>query len=129
MIIAAVKGENYACYLEKDASLPFMLAEDLIVVTLRFLELSSKELGDVRSYNLAAFEVSPEKLEKSLKKRFPKLKVDYKIDFRNEIAKGWPESLDSSELFGKLGYKPEHDFETSLDLTIEEVKKLNSTTH
>lgn len=89
---------------------------------MRFNEVDSAQLGETRCYNLSAFSVWPDKLFKALRRRFPKFTVDYKLDFRNDIARAWPKSMDCSSLFRALQAEPEHDFEESLDITIRQLQ-------
>lgn len=90
---------------------------------IRFNLVDSKSLGPTRVYNLSAFSVSPDSLFKALKKRFPNFSVKYSLDFRNEIAKAWPSSMNCDRLFKLLDYQPEFSFEESLDTTIDEIKQ------
>lgn len=122
MILAALKGEDYVCYLEPDIELPFVYIEDLIFNQLKFLETDTAELKR-EIYNLSAFSVSGRKLEKLLRTYFPDLKVEYRPDFRNSIATMWPANFLAEKSTKQWGMEINYDFEKSFVQLIEDCKK------
>lgn len=74
MIFAALKGEDYECYLEPEIDLPFVYIDDLILNQIMFVETPKQNLKR-EIYNLSAFSVNPRQVEVFLKKHFPEFKV------------------------------------------------------
>ncbi len=81
-------------YTDKDVDLPFLYIDDILSETIRFLLADRNKIGR-GIYNISSFSLTPESIIKELYKDG---KGDLKVetDFRNEIAKSWPGSIDFS---------------------------------
>lgn len=117
MILAALKGESYTCYLEPHIELPFVYIEDLVYNQLKFLETDMNSLKR-EVYNLSAFSVSAERLEGFLRQSFPDFRVEYVPDFRNQIARIWPANFLADKSIDQWGMDITFDFEKSFDQMI-----------
>jgi len=91
----ALTKKKYTCFLEKGARLPMMYMPDCLRATIDFIEADSDKLK-LRSYNVGAVSFTPEEIANEIKKHIPDFKINYEPDFRNGIAKSWPESLNDS---------------------------------
>ncbi len=107
----AIKKNSYDCFLEKDTTLPMMYMADALKATINLMEAESSVLNIHSSYNVAGISFSPDELANEIKKYIPEFKCNYKPDLRQEIASGWPESIDDSIAEKDWGWKPKYDLE------------------
>jgi len=91
----ALTKKQYTCFLDKHSRLPMMYMPDCLNATINFLETDQENLK-LRTYNVAACSFTPEEIANEIKKYIPDFVINYAPDFRNDIAKSWPESLDDS---------------------------------
>ncbi len=119
----ALSKKAYTCFLNKDTKLPMMFMDDAIRATLLLMESDPKDIKIRSSYNLAAMSFSPEEIAKSIQTRIPDFKIDYKPDFRQEIADSWPNSIDDSQTRSDWGWKPEFDLERTTQAMMDNLGK------
>ncbi len=93
---AKQKGK-YTCYLAEDTALPMMYMPDAIKATIGIMEAPAERIKIRASYNVAAFSFDPATLSKEIQKYIPDFTVSYDVDYRNEIAQDWPQSIDDTE--------------------------------
>jgi nucleoside-diphosphate-sugar epimerase len=105
----AIKNKRYTCFLKEDSTLPMMYMPDCIRATIMQMEADFSKLKHHADYNLAGLSFSPKELAAEIKKHIPELKVEYKPDFRQQIADSWPKSIDDSSARVEWGWKPEFD--------------------
>lgn len=118
----AIAGENFSCFLDKGTFLPMMYMADAIRAVLELMD-TPQELIKVRtSYNLSAMSFSPAQLYQELKAYFPKFKIRYKPDARQQIADSWPCSVNDTQTMLDWGWEPRYDL---VSMTAEMVKHLN----
>ena len=72
-------------------------------------------------YNLAAMSFSPREVANSIKQHIPEFTIDYAPDFRQQIAAGWPQSIDDSEARADWGWQHEFDLNK---MTVDMLKNL-----
>lgn len=111
----ALKKKAYTCFLREDTVLPMMYMPDAIKVLIDVAEADFSKLKHHCDYNVTAMSFSAAELAACIKKRIPDLKVDYKPDFRQQIADSWPHSLDDSAARKEWGWKPDYDIEMMTD--------------
>ncbi len=92
----ALRGEPYTCYIAPDERLPMMYIDDAIDATVRLMDAPAAGLNIRSSYNLAAVSFTPRELEAAIRRYVPDFQVDYAPDFREDIARTWPDSIDDS---------------------------------
>lgn len=122
----AVKTGNYECFLKADTSLPMMFTEDAIRATIEITEAEESRIQVRDSYNLAALTFTPEELAAKIKSRIPDFEVSYKPDFRQEIAKSWPSSIDDSAARQDWNWKHDYDIDKLVDTMLHNIKKMNA---
>ena len=105
----AIQGEDYECFLNKEAYLPMMFMEDAVNATIDIMEVPADKVKIRSSYNLAAMSFSPEEIFNKIKETYPDFKISYKPDFRQAIADSWPQSIDDTEARNDWGW--EHKFD------------------
>jgi nucleoside-diphosphate-sugar epimerase len=63
------------------------------------------------SYNLAAVSFTPEEIYESIKTHLPDFSIEYKPDYRQQIAEGWPQCIDDSAARRDWGWHHDYDLE------------------
>ena len=96
VFINGVRDGKYSCYLNEDTNLPMMYMTDAIRATIEIMEAPKEQIMIRSSYNLAGLSFNPKDLAEEIKKKIPDFRIDYKPDFRQEIADTWPNSIDDS---------------------------------
>lgn len=105
----AIDKGSYTCFLKEDTALPMMYMPDAIRATLELMDADSKNVKIRSSYNLAGISFTPEQLADEIKKHIPSFTIDYKPDFRQEIADSWPSSIDDTKAQHDWNWKPKYD--------------------
>ncbi len=126
MIMKASLGEDYTCYLSPDRTLPMMYMPDALEALMKLYNADKSRLRYSTEYNISAFAFSPKQLENELKRIFPSFKVSYVPDYRDEIASGWPESLDCSDAVKDWDFKPRFSLHEMVDDMSRNFRLLNT---
>lgn len=105
----AVKNKKYTCYLREDTRLPMMYMPDCLKATLDLMDADFSKVKHHSDFNVTAMSFSAGELAAEIKKHIPEFSVDYKPDFRQQIADSWPKSLDDSAARKEWGWKPGYD--------------------
>ncbi len=66
---------------------------------------------------------TPEDIANEIKKHIPEFEIDYKPDFRQQIAETWPRSIDDSVARKEWGWSPEFDLESMTKDMLENLSK------
>lgn len=111
----AVAGEAYTSFLKADTRLPMMFMDDAIRATMDIMETESDKLTVRSSYNLAAMSFTPAEIAKSIQAHIPTFKVDFKPDFRQDIADSWPNSIDDSQATADWNWQPDFNLERTTE--------------
>jgi nucleoside-diphosphate-sugar epimerase len=112
MMIHAVQGKPYTCYLREDSSLDMMYMPDAIRAAIELMEAPTDTLQHRNAFNLTAVQFTPGQLHAELCKHYPDFTVTYEIDpVRQAIADSWPNSMDDSAAREEWGWKHEFDME------------------
>jgi nucleoside-diphosphate-sugar epimerase len=108
----ALSRGQYECFLKEDAILPMMYMPDAINATISLMSSSSNRIQIRSSYNIAGMSFSPAEIAMEIRKHYPAFVCTYKPDFRQEIAKTWPHSIDDSAARRDWGWAPSYDLES-----------------
>jgi nucleoside-diphosphate-sugar epimerase len=117
----AKKTGVYTSFLDKETALPMMYMEDAIRATIELMEAPKESISIRTSYNLAGISFTPEDLKKAIQKEISGFKINYKPDFRQEIADSWPNSIDDSIAQKDWNWKPTFNLEKMVQTMIEHV--------
>ncbi len=117
----AVKGEDFECFLAKNTKLPMIFMEDAINATIALMDAPSENIKTRTSYNLASMSFSPVEIAESIKHIFPDFKISYNPDFRQNIAEGWPKSIDDSAARNDWGWSPKYNLQSMTAIMIEKL--------
>ncbi len=122
----ALQEGRYTSFLAEDTVLPMMYMPDAIRGTLELMHAPAEQVKLRMSYNFAAFSFDPETLAEAIKKHIPSFEIDYAPDFRQEIAAGWPQSINDAEAREHWGWKPEYTVEMMVQDMLQNLRvKLN----
>jgi nucleoside-diphosphate-sugar epimerase len=102
---AALKGEPYTCFLALDESLPMLSMDDAVRATLELMEAPARAITERGSYNLAGLSFTPRDIAEEIRKHLPSFQVRYEPDFRQAIARGWPNSIDDHRARTDWGWR------------------------
>lgn len=119
----ALENGTYECFLQEDTYLPMMYMPDAIRATIELMEAPAEKVKVRHSYNISAMSFSPREISASIKKHIPEFKISFKPDYRQEIANGWPQSIDDSVARGDWGWKEDYDLDR---MTEDMLKNLRS---
>jgi len=111
----AIKNKHYTCFLKEDTVLPMMYMPDCNKCMIDLLEADVSKLKR-HVYNITGFSFSAGELA-------PEFTIEYKPDFRQEIADSWPKSIDDSLAREEWGWDPAYNLETMTKDMIEKLSK------
>ncbi|MCP4459850.1 MAG: NAD-dependent epimerase/dehydratase family protein [Cytophagales bacterium] len=120
----AVEGSNFECYLKPDMMLPMMYMDDAVRGTIEIMEAVSDSIKVRSSYNLTGVNFRPDELYKSIIPYYPDFKISYAPDFRQEIAKSWPRSIDDGRARTDWGWHPKYDLTKMTETMIAGLKSM-----
>ncbi|MFZ4456734.1 MAG: NAD-dependent epimerase/dehydratase family protein [Bacteroidales bacterium] len=121
----ALKTGHYTCFLSSEACLPMMYMPDCVRATIELLEADRTSLKHRGDYNVGAMSFTPEDQAAEIRKYLPNFTIDYQPDFRREIAKYWPASVDDSSACAEWGWRPQYNLEMTVkDMLMNVAKKL-----
>jgi nucleoside-diphosphate-sugar epimerase len=109
MIHAAARGEAYDCFVDPDASLPFMAMPDAIQALVRLADAPAEQLRQ-RVYNVNAFSITAGQIRDRVLKAFPEARIRFHVDTaRAAIVDSWPARVNDQPAREEWGWKPDYD--------------------
>ena len=117
----ALKHGSYSCFLSEDTYLPMMYMDDAIRGTIELMEAPEEQIKSRMAYNFAAVSFSPKEIADSIRKHIPDFSISYAPDERQNIANGWPKSIDDAAARADWGWK--HNFDLDA-ITADMLKNL-----
>ena len=120
---SAVKQEKYSCFLNPETKLPMIFMDDAIRSTIELMQAPKKNIKTRTSYNLGSMSFSPSEIASEIQKLCPNFKVEYNVDFRQEIADKWPKTINDDEARKDWGWKPKYDLKSMTVLMLEKLKE------
>ncbi|MFX1456867.1 MAG: NAD-dependent epimerase/dehydratase family protein [Promethearchaeota archaeon] len=118
----AIKEKNYTCFVDRDTVLPMMYMPDCIKCLINLLEADASRLKR-RVYNVTSMSFSVKELVAEIKIHIPDFKIDYRPDFRQEIANSWPKTIDDSLARKEWDWNPTYNLKSMTKDMIETLKK------
>lgn len=119
----AIKKQRYTCFLKPDTRLPMMYMPDAIHATISLMESSYEKIRNRMSYNIHAFDFTPQEIFNEIKKHIPEFTIDYQPDFRQQIADSWPQSIDDTEAKNDWGWQPKYSFSAMVEDMIKNLQQ------
>lgn len=108
---SALSHKKYRCFLKADTKLPMMFMDDAIKATIDIMESKPETIMERSSYNLAAMSFTPSEIAESIKEHIPDFEIEYRPDFRQDIADSWPSSIDDSQARKDWNWRAEFNLE------------------
>jgi nucleoside-diphosphate-sugar epimerase len=122
MFYEALKHQRYTCFLRRDTVLPMMYMPDCVRATLMLMDAPFEDLEHHADFNLAALSFSPEELAAEIRKHIPAFEVEYKPDYRQDIADSWPRTIDDSAARQEWGWCPSYDLSAMVEDMLEALR-------
>jgi nucleoside-diphosphate-sugar epimerase len=122
IIKEAVSTRNYTCYLKGNTILPMLFMPDAIKATLAIMDAPKESITIRTSYNLGGFETSPELMARSIRRFIPDFEINYSVDFRQDIADSWPQSINDENAIKDWGFQAEYDLDQTVKAMIEALR-------
>lgn len=119
----ALANKKYTCFLDENMRLPMMYMGDAVKATVDIMEQPIEKIKVRTSYNLAGMSFTPKELAAEIKKSIPDFQINYELDYRNNIAASWPDSIDDSVAREDWGWNNEVDLRKLTDIMIENLSK------
>ncbi|PHR69265.1 MAG: NAD-dependent epimerase [Lutibacter sp.] len=119
----AAKNEDFTCFLKDDTVLPMIFMDDAIRATIELMSAPKEKIKLRTSYNIASMSFSPKEITSAIKEVCPNFKVDYKPDFRQDIADGWPKSIDDTAAREDWNWKPKYDLKLMTKTMLEKLNE------
>ncbi len=120
---SAVQGKVFECYISEDEKMPMMYMKDAMRAILQLMGAPSKDIKIRQSYNIASMSFSPKEIYASIKKVLPDFELVYKPDFRDRIAKSWPDEIDDSRAREDWGWQPKYDLDAMTKVMLDSLSK------
>lgn len=107
----ALKQKIYTSFLDKGTYLPMMYMDDAIRGTIELMEAPATSIKTRMAYNISAMSFAPEEIATSIQKHIPDFEISYAPDFRQQIANGWPQSIDDQAAREHWGWSHQFDLD------------------
>mmetsp|Transcript_28953 Transcript_28953/g.69164 ORF Transcript_28953/g.69164 Transcript_28953/m.69164 type:complete len:266 (-) Transcript_28953:348-1145(-) len=117
---AALRTGKYVCFLGEETALPMVYMPDCLEGTLRLMT-APKEALTQTTYNVASMSFTPRELAESIRRFIPGFELRCLPDFREEIARSWPASIDDSRARRDWGWSPEFDLDAMTAHMLHEI--------
>jgi nucleoside-diphosphate-sugar epimerase len=82
---------------------------DAIRATIELMEAPAEKIKARHSYNISGMSFSPSEIASVIQEHIPEFSIAYQPDYRQQIADGWPQSIDDTEARKDWGWKEEYD--------------------
>ncbi len=122
----ALRGQAYACFLEKDSRLPMMYMPDAIRATISLMEAPQEQVRLRSSYNLSGMSFTPRELASEIQRHLPDFQCRYEPDFRQKIADSWPASIDDQDARKDWGWQEKYDLSSMVSDMLEQLRSNQS---
>ncbi len=119
---AALRGENYACFLSSETSLPMIYMPDAIRATISLMDAPADQLSIRSSYNVAGISFNPAQLAAAIQAQLPGFTISYEPDSRQAIADTWPRSLDDQQARLDWGWQAQIGLEAMVADMLKNIK-------
>ena len=117
----AVAEQPFTCFVNADTQLPMMFMSDAVRATIELMQAPADNLTVRSSYNLTAFSLSPEEAAESIRNHFPDFEIRYEPDYREQIARTWPRSIDDSVARRDWNWNHEYDLDKMTEVMLTEL--------
>jgi len=117
----AIKHGRYECFVREDTVLPMIYMPDCLKAAVDLMEADADRLVHHTDFNIAGMSFSVGELALEISKHISDFVVEYKPDYRQDIADTWPRTIDDSIARAEWGWKPDFDLGS---MTVDMLEKL-----
>lgn len=107
----ALLGDPFDCFLAESSRLPMMYMEDAVNATLQLMDAPADSISIRSSYNVSGMNFTPAEIYESIKEHHPEFEIQYKPDYRQQIADSWPDSIGDDAARNDWGWEPKFDLD------------------
>ncbi len=118
----AIKHGKYTCFVKEDTRLPMMYMPDCLKATIDLMKADFGKLKHHSDFNVGAMSFSAGELAASIKKYIPSFEIEYKPDFRQNIADSWPNAVEDTAAREEWGWKPAFDLDAMTQDMLKNIK-------
>ncbi len=118
----ALRGKPYSCFVKEDAALPFMYMPDAIKAIIDLAKAPAERLHR-RVYNVHAMSLTAGDIVASIRNHIPDFRVEYRPDYRQEIADSWPASLNDAPAREDWRWRPDFGLEAMTRDMLDRIKR------
>lgn len=118
----ALEKSQYDCFLAEDRALPMMYMDDAIRATMMLMDADESVLSTHMAYNIAAMTFTPKEIAESIRKQIPDFTISYHPDFRDEIARSWPNSIDDSQAKNDWGWEAKFNLDEMTQVMLSQLQ-------
>ncbi|MGQ9818696.1 MAG: NAD-dependent epimerase/dehydratase family protein [Candidatus Kapaibacteriales bacterium] len=119
----ALTEKRYVSFVDENTRLPMMYMPDCIKAIVGLLEAPNESLTRRCDYNVGSMDFDMKTLVNEIKKHIPDFQIEYKPDFRQEIANSWPNSVDDSIARKDWGWNPDYNLQLMVSDMINKLSK------
>jgi nucleoside-diphosphate-sugar epimerase len=119
----ALKSGHYTSFVSEGAELPMMYMPDATKAVMEIMAAPSEKIGVRTSYNIAGFSFTPAALAQAIRKHIPAFSIDYEPDYRDNIARSWPCSLDDAMANEHWSWKPDYSIDDMVEDMLLNLRK------
>lgn len=119
----AITAKKYVSFVDENTRLPMMYMPDCIKAIISLLEAPNESLTRRCDYNVGAMDFEMKNLYEEIKKHIPDFQIEYKPDYRQEIANSWPNSVDDSVARKDWGWNPDYDLKSMVSDMINKLSQ------
>jgi len=120
----AKRNGSYKCFLSENRELPMMYMDDAIRAVIELMDAPSEQLTIRSSYNITACSFTPRSLSQEIRKSYLQdFKIKYSPDFRDQVAKSWPTSIDDSIARQDWGWQHKYTTKDIVSIMMENVNE------
>ncbi|MBP7184089.1 MAG: NAD-dependent epimerase/dehydratase family protein [Saprospiraceae bacterium] len=105
----AIQFGKYDCFLKADTMLPMMYMDDAIRAIMELMDAKKEKIANSLAYNIAGCSFTPDDIFLEIKKHLPNFEINYRPDFRQNIADTWPQVIDDVQARTDWGWNPKFD--------------------
>ena len=121
----AAKYQKCTSFVSADTALPFMHMEDCLRASVELIQADRKDLNR-NVYNVTAASFTPQDVFESIKKFVPDCQMNYAVDYRNEIAQSWPNSVNDTNARNDWGWMHAYGLDEITQYMLANFERTNS---
>ncbi|PSR05787.1 MAG: NAD-dependent epimerase, partial [Bacteroidetes bacterium SW_10_40_5] len=101
---------------------PMLYMPDAIKGTIQIMEAPHRDVKVRSSYNVAGFSFAPQDLAHEIQSHLSGFTIAYNPDFRQQIADGWPSSINDSKAQEDWNWNPSFSFSDMVEDMIKNIQ-------